>query len=74
MGELRVMGAEGDVRSTWDVENKDSIQVARDQFNDLTKKGWTAYSVNKDGSKNKKITSFDPKAGAIIMVPKVVGG
>jgi hypothetical protein len=40
----------------------------------LIKKGFTAYSVKKDGEKNQKIKFFDPDAGKIILVPPIIGG
>ena len=74
MGELRVLNEEGDTKVIWDPENSDEVSAAREQFNTLKKKGFTAYSVKKGGDKGKALDSFDPDSGMIIMVPKIVGG
>lgn len=74
MGELAILDNTGDSKIMWDVRNKDEIDAAEAQFDSLIKKGFTAYSVKKDGEKNKKITSFDPDAGKIILVPPIIGG
>jgi hypothetical protein len=74
MGELRTLNETGDTKVIWDPANEDEVDAAKSQFNGLKKKGFTAYSVKKGGEKNKAITEFDPDAGMIIMVPKIVGG
>jgi hypothetical protein len=74
MGELAILDNTGDTKVIWDVENQDEIDAAKAQFDLLIKKGFTAYSVKKDGEKNRKITSFDPNSGKIILVPTIVGG
>ena len=74
MGEMRCLNETGDTKMVWDPENSDEVDAAKDQFNKLKKKGFTAYSVKKGGEKNKPIDSFDADAGMIIMVPKIVGG
>lgn len=74
MGEMRTLNESGDTKVIWDPSNDDEVDAAKSQFNALKKKGFTAYSVKKGGEKNKAITEFDPEAGMIIMVPKIVGG
>lgn len=74
MGELAILDSTGDTKVLWDTENQDETDAAKAQFDLLIGKGFTAYSVKKDGDKGKKITSFDPTAGKIIMVPRIVGG
>lgn len=74
MGELAIIDSTGDTKVMWDKDNDDEIEAAEDQFDALIEKGFTAYSVKKDGEKNRKITKFDPAAGKIIMVPKIAGG
>ena len=74
MGEMRCLNETGDTKMVCDPDNRDEVDAAKDQFNSLKKKGFTAYSVKKGGEKNKPIDSFDADAGMIIMVPKIVGG
>ena len=74
MGELRCMSKLGDTKVIWDPKNDDEVEAAEEQFDNLIKKGFSAYAVKKDGNKGRKITKFDSNAGKIIMVPEIVGG
>jgi len=74
-GEMSVMGKEGDTKVIWNAENADEVENARRTFNDLRRKGFTAYSVRGEkGERDRVITEFDPGAERIIMVPRVAGG
>jgi len=64
----------GDTRLVWDYKDDDSVEVAKEMFNKLKKKGHIAYAVKKDGTAGEVITEFDPKAEKIIMSPPMVGG
>ncbi len=72
--EMRVLGREGDSKTTWDPDNSDEVEVAKAQFDSLIAKKYNAFSVKKDGEKGKKMHHFDPKAAAMILVPPVAGG
>lgn len=74
MGELRCMSELGDTKIIWDPKNDDEVEAAELQFDALIEKGFMAYSVKKGGDKGKTIKTFDPDAGKIIMIPKIVGG
>jgi len=74
MGEIRYLDKTGDQKVIWNPENDDEVEAAEATFDMLKDKGFTAYRVKKDGTQGKKITKFDPKAGRIIMVPKLAGG
>ena len=74
MGELCIMDQSGDTRTIWDTENDTEVEVAREQFNMLKRKGYMIYRVNKKGDKGEQMLNFDPEAGKMIAVPKVVGG
>ena len=74
MGELRVLDVSGDTKVIWDPSNDDEVEAAEEQFDRLIDKGFTAYSVKKDGSTDKKLKKFDSKLGKIIMVPQLQGG
>jgi len=74
MGELCYIDSSGDQKVQWDPKNDDQTDIARMTFDKLKAKGYQAYSVKKDGSKNKVISKFSPKAGMLIMVPAIGGG
>lgn len=75
MGEMRILGVEGDTKVIWDPKNDDEVDAAEAQFNTLKKKGFTAFEVGRTGRKtSKKVDEFDPELGKLIMVPKATGG
>jgi hypothetical protein len=75
VGELATMGRSGDTKLIWDAENADEVANARRTFDDLKKKGFSAFAVTgAKGSKGEMIREFDPAAERIIMVPALQGG
>lgn len=74
MSELCVLDRTGDTKLIWDSAQDDEVEAARRTFDDLKKKGYLAYSVNKKGDKGEVMKKFDPDAERIIMAPALVGG
>jgi len=74
MGELSVLDRTGDTKIMWDSAQDAEVDAARATFDDLKKKGYLAYSVNKKGDKGEVMKKFDPDAERIIMAPPLVGG
>ena len=74
MGEMRILDESGDTKKIWDPDNKDEVKDAERTFKDLTQKGFKAFTVDKKGEKGKPIDEFDPEAGKMILVPRLVGG
>jgi len=88
MGELRVLtsyGMEelvsrvpksmrraGDTKVIFDPEVEEEVDVAKEQFENLIDKGFTAFKVNKKGEKS--TTKFNPKEGKYIFLPPIQGG
>lgn len=79
---MRILSQNGDDRLIWDRSRKDEVKEAFDKFNELLKKGYTAYITKSDGTKGHKITEFDPGLEEILfaeikeatLVPRVVPG
>jgi len=74
MGEMAIMGIEGDKKEMWDPESPVEVGTAKATYDKLIAKGYKAFSVKKDGEKGKQIYEFDPDAGKIILVPEIKGG
>ena len=74
MSEMAIMGTEGDVKQMWDLENPEEVAAVKATYDKLTKKGYKAFSVKKDGGKGKEIFEFDSDAEKIIMTPMMKGG
>lgn len=71
--ELAVLNSAGDTKTLWDPSVQSEVDVARAQFNALRDKGFSIFRVNGD-RRGERMDQFDPKAGKLIAVPRVVGG
>lgn len=73
-GVMACLDKTGDTRVIWDPENEGEVASARRTFDELKAKGYSAFSVKKNGDKDKLIHRFDPAAEKIILAPALVGG
>ena len=73
-GEMSVLGRDGDTKIIWDSENPDEVEHARKTFEDLTKKGFSAFAVKHMGGQGERIAKFDPSKEKMILVPQLRGG
>lgn len=78
---MNVMDITGHTTVTWDPENKESVRDAKAEFKRLIAAGYSAFRMNvvsENGivveEKGERITTFDPDAGKVMMVPQLVGG
>lgn len=74
MGEMAILGKQGDTKIIWSSENPDEVEHARKTFDDLTKKGFSAFSVKRDGEKGGRLASFSAEEERMILVPRMQGG
>ena len=72
--ELAVMNATGDTKTLWTPGNRVEEEVARAAFDKLKKEGFSIFHVDGEGNKARRMDEFDPKAGKLIAVPRIVGG
>lgn len=72
--EMDIMDTTGHTKHIWDAEKPEEVVAARELFNALTKKGYRAFHVKKDGEEGKMMSGFDPEAEKMILVPAIVGG
>lgn len=73
-GVILVLNESGDFRVTWNRKNEAEVKNAKEMFDSMIGKGFTAFSVGKLGKKSKKITEFNPKMNKILLVPRIAGG
>jgi hypothetical protein len=71
---LKVEGGAGDTKIVWDKNNADEVQSARETFDRLRGKGFSAFAVTRTGGKGTMISEFDPDAEKIILAPRFAGG
>lgn len=68
-GLIEVLDPSGHFEVRWG-KKKDEIAHAEATFNDLLKKGYTAFIRTWRGRKGKEVAEFDPKAGVLIFQKK----
>lgn len=72
---MAIMDETGDTKIMWSRDNQDEVDVARRTFNDMKKKGYTAFRVTgKDGVAGEQMRDFDPEAERIIFTKPQAGG
>jgi hypothetical protein len=65
----------GDTKIMWSKDNEDEIENARRSFDNMKKKGYTAFRVTgKNGEPGEQMREFDPDAERIIFTKPQAGG
>lgn len=73
-GLFRILSESGDDHVVWDRRDAAQVKDAYKKFNELIKKGYTAYATTSAGKKSHRIDDFDPSLEEIILVPKTIPG
>jgi len=81
MGVLRVLCSQGDAVYTWDEEKaeigdpgaREAIQEAERILREAQSRGAVAFRTV-PGQPAERLREFDPQAGEIVIVPRIVGG
>jgi hypothetical protein len=72
--EFRVLDKTGDTKVIFDKNSEEEVEIARESFSSLLKKGFNAFLVKKDGTPGKSVKTFNPEAEMYIFIPPMVGG
>ena len=74
-GVIEVLGWFGDAKLRWDRNNAEEVGAARQTFDRLTGKGFTAFrSDPTTGEAGERLAQFDAAAQGLILVPPIAGG
>ena len=74
IGELRIMGRQGDARLLWNSDIPEEVIKVKAQFEEAMKRKCLAFEGTPDGSPGKRITEFNPLAERIVIIPQLAGG
>lgn len=74
VGEMSIMDSSGHKELKWNTDNLDEIAVAKETFDNLVKKGYTAFGSKSKAEAKHSIKEFDPTMEDVVMVPRTVGG
>ena len=67
---VRILDDSGDTRLVWDRRNLDEVSDARAKFGEYLKQGYKAYVSRSDGTKGRRVETFDAMMEEIIMLDK----
>jgi len=73
--EFRAMDRTGDgLKLTWRPGNTAEVDAARETFQSYRDRGYNIFRLNENDERGGALTSFDPNAGSLLAVPRMVGG
>ncbi len=73
-GRMQVLDRTGHTEIVWDPTKMIDVDIARAAFDEAIKKGYSAFRVEGEDQRGARISTFDPKAAKIMLVPQLVGG
>lgn len=74
VGQMNIMDSSGHSRLTWELDRPDQIAAAREVFDSLIQKGYSAFGSKAKTDAKRTLDTFDPTLEELVMVPRTVGG
>jgi len=69
-----VMDRSGDTRHEFDAADTAAVALAEERFRELTRKGFRAVGLGKDGGPGQLMRNFDPQVEQTLFIPQLEGG
>lgn len=64
----------GDIPLDWDPADPASVSLAREAYGKAIALGFKAYRMDARGKQGSPMSSFDPSAENLLLIPPIVGG
>lgn len=74
VGVMNIMDYSGHKELKWDTDKLEEIAIAKETFDNLIGKGYSAFASEKKAEAKHVIKEFDPTMEELVMVPRTVGG
>lgn len=74
VGEMSIMDGSGDRQMKWSTDRPEEVAAAKETFDNLIGKGYSAFASEHKSEAKHTIKEFDPTQEEVIMVPRTVGG
>jgi hypothetical protein len=74
LGEMSIMDSSGHKQLKWRTDRQDEMTTAKETFDNLIGKGYSAFASEKKMEAKHLIREFDPTMEELVMVPRNVGG
>jgi len=72
--QMETMDRSGDTKYEFDPNNAKELEAAKETFNMMKKKGFTAFRLRKWKDRGELLKEFDPKVRRMLFVPMMSGG
>lgn len=72
--EMSIMDSSGHKQLKWSTDNLDEMKVAQETFENLIRKGYSAFGSRHKAEAKHFIRDFDSTMEELVMVPPNVGG
>jgi hypothetical protein len=74
MGIMEIMDRTGHTSITWDPDVSFEVKIAKEAFDKAIKEKYQAFEVDEDDEQGSRMTTFNPKAGKVMLIPQLQGG
>ena len=74
IGLMNIMDRSGHKELTWDTARLSEVMAAKEAFDTLMKRGYTAFGSKHKTDARHLVREFDPTLEELVVVPKIVGG
>ena len=74
LGEMSIMDRSGHKQLKWHTDKDDEMTMAKETFDHLVGKGYSAFASEKKAETKHLIREFDPTMEETVLVPRNVGG
>jgi hypothetical protein len=74
MNEFKVLDPNGHTRTGWDTTSPEEVENARRIYNELIKRGYRAFRMERRGGEGVPARAFDPQDKETLLVPPIRAG
>lgn len=74
MGELRILGPNGDTELTWDPDVDDEVEEVRRRFDEIIRKGYLVFELDDLTHEGRQVSRFNPRTHRLRAFRPMVGG
>jgi hypothetical protein len=74
MGELRILGPQGDTTVTWDPEVAEEVDEVRRRFEEVVSEGYLVFELDAESREGTQVKTLDPQVRELRAFRPMVGG
>ena len=74
VGELRIMGPQGDSTVTWDPDVAEEVDEVRQRFDQVIREGYLVFELDEETSEGRQVRTFDRTLSRLRAFRPMVGG